>query len=87
MEEESLNAKELSVKCQSKKDMYRILQIEGGVYLPPISQSDHKFIAQIVTREKKASFLSNIIFLVPPKQEYQSDTSATHSRIENQRNT
>ena len=66
MEEESLNVKELSVKCQSKKDMYRILQIDGGVYLPTISQSDHKFIAQIVTGDKKASFLTNIMFLVPP---------------------
>ena len=53
----------------------------------PISQSDNKFIAQIVTGEKKANFLSNIMFLVPPKQEYQSDTSSTYNRIENRRNT
>ena len=35
-----------------KKDMYKILQIEGGIYLPPIQQADHFFISQIVTREK-----------------------------------
>ena len=48
MEEEDLNIRELSVKCQSKKDMYKILQIEGGIYLPPIQQADHIFVAQIV---------------------------------------
>ena len=42
--------------------------------------------AQIVTGEKKASYLSKIMFLVPPKQEYQRYTNATHSRTEDIRN-
>ena len=65
MEEETFNVKELSVKYQSKKDMYKILQVEGGIYLPPISQADHKFIAQIVTGEKKVSYMliiENLVF-------------------------
>ena len=38
---------------QGKRNMYKILQIEGEVYLPPNSKTRHKFILQILTREKQ----------------------------------
>ena len=50
-----MTIKELGVVCQSKKDVYKVLQVEGEIYLPPIEQSDHKFISQIVTGEKKVA--------------------------------
>ena len=55
MESDIMTIKELGVVCQSKKDVYKVLQVEGEIYLPPIEQSDHKFISQIVTGEKKVA--------------------------------
>ena len=52
MEGEFMTIKELGVVCQSKKDMFKVFQVDGEIYLPPIEQSDHKFVAQIVTGEK-----------------------------------
>ena len=68
MDANKMNLKELSVKCQSKKNMYRILQIEGGIYLSPIKQADHVFIAQIVTGEKRVSILFQCNNVVPTEQ-------------------
>ena len=53
MESDIMTIKELGVVCQSKKDIYKVLQVDGEIYLPPVEQSDHKFISQVVTGEKK----------------------------------
>ena len=55
MENDDINVKELSVKWQSNKDMYKILYVKQGIYLPPIQQADYVLIALIVTREKSVS--------------------------------
>ena len=53
MNSDIMTTKELSVVWQSKKDMFKVLQIEGDVYLPPMEQTNYKFISQIVTGEKE----------------------------------
>ena len=58
MEQRDFNVRDLAVVWQSKKDMYKILSVEGDIYLPPLEQADHKFVAQIVTREKLVCLLS-----------------------------
>ena len=83
MDADEMNVKKLSVKCQSKKDMYRILQIEGGIYLPPIQQADHVFIAQIVTGEKRVSILFQCNNVVPTEQKHQSYSSSSLKRLRN----
>jgi hypothetical protein len=55
MESRPMNVKELGVKCQSKKDMYKVLQVTGRIFLPPIEQANYQFIAQLVTGEKEVS--------------------------------
>ena len=45
MESDIMTIKELGVVCQSKKDVYKVLQVDGEIYLPPVEQSDHKFIS------------------------------------------
>ena len=53
MNSDIMTTKELSVDWKSKKDMFKVFQLEGDVYLPPIEQSNYKFISQIVAGEKE----------------------------------
>ena len=53
MDQSLMNVNELAVVCQSMKEMYKILQIEGSIYLPPLEQANHRFVAQIVAGEKQ----------------------------------
>lgn len=41
------NIRELSTKAQTKAEIYQILTIEGGLYLPPQKDTNMKFIRQI----------------------------------------
>ena len=52
-----MNVNELAVVWQSKREMYKILQVEGEIYLPPLEQTNHQFVAQIVTGEKQVNYL------------------------------
>ena len=53
MDQSLMNVNELAVVCQSNKEMYKILQEEGSIYLPPLEQANHRFAAQIVTERNK----------------------------------
>ena len=48
MEPTALHVNQISAKANSKKEMYRILQLEGDVYLPPISQANHDYVSAIL---------------------------------------
>ena len=47
-----LNMKTIETKCRSKKEMYDILTIQGGFYLPPISQTSSDFIYDVMIGNK-----------------------------------
>ena len=72
MDQNTMNINELTVVCQSKKEMYKILQVEGGIYLPPIEQANHKFVTEIVSGEKNVDNLINNLFLVLKEFRYKS---------------
>ena len=36
-----LNVNEISLHARSKKELYRLLQLDGNVILPPIAQVNH----------------------------------------------
>ena len=80
MEQNSMNIKELAVVWQSKKDMYKILQVEGGIYLPPLEQANHLFIAQIVTREKLVNRLHFNFSIVLQEFRNRGGSSSSHQR-------
>ena len=44
---------ELGIKRRNKKEVYDLLWNEGAVYLPPLKDSNHKFISQIIAGDKK----------------------------------
>ena len=52
-----MNLNELAVVWQSKRKMYKIQMVEGEKYLPPLDQTNHWFVAQIVTGEKQVDYL------------------------------
>jgi hypothetical protein len=59
MEEDSnLNINELSIKCQSKKEVYSVLQVEGHYYLPPLAEANSDYISDVVSGDKKVSIVA-----------------------------
>ena len=59
-----MNVNVLAVVWQSKKEMYKILQVEGEIYLPPLEQTNHWFVAQIVTGEKQVNYIKDNLPIV-----------------------
>ena len=53
MEPEQMNIGVITAKANSKNEMFRILQLEGDVYLPPKSQANHNYISEILSGTKK----------------------------------
>ena len=51
---------ELAIKCRSKKRSIVFLWNEGAVYLPPLNNTNHRFISQIIFGDKKYLKLSNV---------------------------
>ena len=48
-----ITVNELGIKSCSKKEVYNLLWNEEGIYLPPIKDTNHKFISQLLVGEKK----------------------------------
>ena len=48
---------DVSVKAKSKKEVYSVLTVEGGLYLPPIMDSSKEYLKAIMTGKEK--FLSS----------------------------
>ena len=53
MKKQRISVRQISIRVRSKKEMYRLLQLEADVYLPPIQQANRRFIADIVSGKKK----------------------------------
>ena len=60
MQTSRVNLLEVSSKAQSKPEMYRLLTVEEGLYLPPQDQTNMEFISDIAFQVKKVS-LSNVV--------------------------
>ena len=50
----------ISIKARSKKEIYMVLSLEGGIYLPPILDANSKYIKDIMTDSKKYLYWKNI---------------------------
>ena len=61
MERQRMSVRQISIRARSKKEMYRLLQLEADVYLPPIQQANRKFIADILAGKKK---VTHIVLLI-----------------------
>ena len=45
---ETVNLKELALKCRSKKEVYNVLLFDWDVYLPPIQSANSSYIRGVV---------------------------------------
>ena len=52
----SLDLKQVSIKCRSKKELYDLLVSDWGIYLPPIQFANSSYVRGIVTGEIKVRF-------------------------------
>ena len=44
---------QVGLKWRSKREVYNILITEGGCYLPPLADSNYKYISQVLVGDKK----------------------------------
>ena len=55
VDRQSFTVHEFGITCRSKKEVYDMLTIHGGYYLPPIEQSNADYISDILSGEKIVS--------------------------------
>ena len=48
-----LKVQDVSIHARSKRELYRMLQLEGDVYLPPLSQANHDYVSGILSGKRK----------------------------------
>ena len=53
--DKKINVKQICLKVSSKKEVYRMLQLEGNVYLPPPTETNHNYISKLISGKKKVS--------------------------------
>ena len=68
-----MNVNEISLHARSKRELNRLLQLNGNVYLPPLEQANHKYIADVLSWKKKVWF-QFLIYVVC--QEFEFDTNS-----------
>ena len=56
--EDHINWQEASVHTSLKSEIYQLLRVRGGYYLPPIEQDNRDYIYDIMIGKKKVPFHS-----------------------------
>ena len=59
MERKAIHVNQIKAKANSKKEMVRILQLEGDFNMPPLSQANHSYVAGVHCRERKVTIFIN----------------------------
>ena len=62
MERTSINLGEVGNKARSKWELYLLLTVEGGLYLPSENQTKMEFISDIFFNEKKVN--KDLVFVM-----------------------
>ena len=55
MQRSKINIKNISLRASSKKEVYRKLQLEADLYLPPLPQANHKYVSGVISGKIKMS--------------------------------
>ena len=61
-----LTIQQVGIKAKSKKEVYTVLTVEGGLYLPPLSDVNHKFLKSILLGDKKYLLCKNVLVVKVP---------------------
>ena len=59
MSKAKINIKQVSMIASSKKEIFRLLQLEGDVYLPPLPQANHVYVSGIISGNVKVCIKPN----------------------------
>ena len=86
MESQRINLKQISMRARTKKEIFRILHLEGDIYLPPIAQSNRKYIAGVLSGKIKVSRLLTTFYIAFEKLSIQEYPSSTFGRAKNEWN-
>ena len=74
-----LNINEISLHAKSKRELYRLLQLDGFVYLLPLEQANHKYIADVLSGKKKVG-LQFLIYVVCQEFEFDTNSGSTFKK-------
>ena len=61
MDQREFTVHEFGIVSQSKKEVYDVLTVEGGYYLPPIELANDDYISDILSGDKIVASISHII--------------------------
>ena len=86
MERQRINLKQISMRARTKKEIFRILQLERDIYLPPIAQSNRKYIAGVLLGKIKINRVLTTIHIAFEKLSTQDYSSSTFGRAKNEWN-
>ena len=55
-----ITSSDISLKAKSKKEIYMVLKVEGGLYLPPIMNANRNYIRGIISGTKLLIYSKNV---------------------------
>ena len=58
---------DISVKARSKKEVYLVLTVEGGLYLPSILDANWNYLKNIMSGKKKFLYSKDIKWIKVPQ--------------------
>ena len=61
-----LMIQQVRIKTKSKKEVYTVLTVEGGLYLTPLSDVNQKFLKSILLGDKKYLLCKNRLVVKVP---------------------
>ena len=65
MESKTVDLSFIGTKAKSKAELYRLLTVEGMLYLPPQEYTTMSFISDICFNEKKVCLINNwLLYLI-----------------------
>ena len=56
---ELMTYRELGLKAQSKKELYHLLNVDVGIYLPSIKEANAKYLSDVLSGAKKVTDFNN----------------------------
>ena len=56
MEKLNFNISELGLKTRTKSEIYKLLTVEGKLFLPPATDTSIEFIGEIIRGERKVRY-------------------------------
>ena len=67
--EKEITINDIAIHAKSKKEIYHVLTVEGGLYLPPMMDANKRYIQDIMREIKKFIYAKNVRIVKVPQIE------------------